>query len=354
MNVRILDHYGARRYVTWSSNEFGSYTHTHEMPGGMTSCSFFVPGEYKKPFVWADPLNQVDVYHNFTQVFSGFIYGVERLWGTEESGIRVDCSGWVGKLAQFAISTNLSNEKASTYITDHIVGDSEIDDWITDSSIDTTDYTIPGVREYKPHKTARYVMDDLYSFNQNTHDWYVWGKTLYWDVKESDVDYVTSTKYSVGSLRQDLSEFSNEVVYSYRDADGEIQTGTSSDSDTSYPNLERIESYSNNMTSAQATQLADESLEQRKVLGATAQITLSRVWRAMGGELHPSEIRPGKIIRINGLVAAKATPTEIFMENDINVFSIKSVTYDDNNQKATISPGRLPHTLPIVMTRFSK
>ena len=354
MNIRIYDHNGAREYVNWSKNEFTSYTHTHEMPGGMISCSFVVPEIYKKPFLWADTFNQVVATHRFTEVFSGFIYGVERFWGETESGLRVDCAGWVARLAQLMVSANASSEKASTYITDHIVGDSQIDDWIEHSSIDTTDYTIPGVREYKPHKTARHVMDDLNTFNQDTHDWYVWGKTLYFLPKEENVSYVTSTDYSTGTLRQDLSEFSNEIVYSYRDADGVIQTGTSSDSETNYPNLERPESYSNNMTAAQASQLASESLEQRKVLGATAQITVSKLWSPMGMEIHPAEMRPGKIIRVNGLVPAKATPDEAYVENDIDVFAIKSITYDDSAQTATISPGRLPHTMPVVLSRMAK
>jgi len=315
----------------------------------MILASFEIPEKYRMPFQWADVFNQVKIYNGPTLCWSGYIYALERYWG-ETSGIKVNCVGWVAKFKDIldAVS-NLSNAKASAYIISNIFGVDEVNAWIDQGTIDTSDYTIPGVRDYQPVISMREIMDDLYPFNQNTHTWYIWDNDFYFVPIETELTYITNTECSVGSLRQELGEFSNYIIYTYRDADGVIQYGGSEDTDSVYPTKYQEENYSDNMTSAQAAQLASESLSQHEVLGATAEITISKLWTITGQEIHPSEIRPGKLIHIGGLVSAKASPSEVFSDNDIDTFIVKSVTYDHNSQTASISPGRLPYTLPRVI-----
>jgi len=345
MNIKIYDYYGSKEYISWSKGQFRGLTFTNEMPGGMVSASFTVPVIYHYPYQWADVYNRVKIYHESDLVWAGYIFGLERAWG-DTSAIKVSCVGEVARFATQTTGTNLSNEKASTYIVDHILNpDGNLDDFIDTGEIDTTDYTIPGTLEFKPYKTKRQIMDELYSYNEDTHDWYVWDNDLYWVTKEETISYETSTKFSEGSLRQDLSEFANVIYYSYRDTNGVIQTSSETDTSSAYPNTRKIESYSDNMTAAQAETRAEASLEESKVLGSVANITIRRIWKIGGGEFHVSKIRPGKIIRIRGLVTAKASPAEAFTLNDIDVFRIASVTYDDESQSASITPGRLPQNI---------
>lgn len=348
MQVLIYDHYGASLYAAWERGEFSQLTFTSEIPGGMTSASFVVPARYSIPYRWADPFNRVKIYEGATLVWAGLVWAVERFWGPSESGIRVDCVGEVARLGMWTLSDNLSNEKGSTYITDHMATHASFKLFLS-TSLSTTDYTIPGEREYRPYKTMREIMDDIYSFNRSTHDWYVWDERLYLAPVETSVSYVTTTEYCEGSLRQELTEYANSIKYSYRDALGLVQTGTSSASSPEYPAKEKVEAYTDNMSSTQAAAIAAASLAKASVLGATAEITVYRVWDMQGREIPPATLRPGKIISITGLVPAKASVEEAFVDNDIDAFPIAAVSYDHESQSARISPGRLPYTLPRVI-----
>jgi hypothetical protein len=218
--------------------------------------------------------------------------------------------------------------------------------FLSTGEIDTTDYTIPGERDYQPLKSMRYVVDDIQSFNLNTHVWYVWGDSFYWVPLETEVSYVTSTEYSTGSLRQEIGELSNVLWYTSHDTDGVVTLASTTDTETRYPWKASVDAYSDDMTAAQALQLATASLNGKKVLGATAQIEVSKAWTPGGAEVHPSEIMPGKLMHIAGMVTAGASPAEVFVDNDVDTFMIMSVTYNHNAQTCSIAPGRLPLTLP--------
>lgn len=356
--IQISNQTGTQPYLAlWQKGQYKNLTFTSEVPGGMTTASFMVPVDYHLPYAWADILNKVQIFIGlvdfrglgpYDPVWSGYIYAVERYWEKDNSGIKVDCLGWVSKMAHLYINSDLSNEKASTFINAHVLA-GELNTWLDSGTIDTTDYLIPGVRDYQPYKTVREVMDDLYSFNQDTHNWYVWGNYLYWIPIETAVSYHTSTKFSEGAVRQDLSDFSNYVRYSYRDMAGVITTGFEEDTASVYPQHEILDSYSDNMTAAQAETLAEASLINHKVLGATAEITVKKAWDELGNIIPVAQIRPGKIMMIDGLLPARASVGEVFVANDIDTFTIKSITYNEDTQTVDISPGRLPHTLPNVV-----
>lgn len=346
LTIQIFDHSGDTQYVSWSKGQFMGYTHTHEMPSGMLSCSFDVPVEYSMPYKWADAFNIVKVFHESTPVFTGLMWGLGRYWDENSSGISVGCVGLCAKFGMLTTATNLSNEKGSTFINDHILTASEeIASWIGVGEIATTDYTIPGTLEHKPYAYFRECLDEIWEYNEDIYNWYVRNEHFFYLPKETELSYETSTRFSTGSLTQDLSEFGNDIRYSYRDANGVIQSSYERDSDSAYPLTKLIESYSDNMTAAQAETRAEASLEEHKVLGATGGVTVSKLWRPGGGEVHPSEVFAGKVIRVEGLVAARATPAEAFTKNDIDVFEIKSCTYDHDSQTVDISPGRMPHSL---------
>lgn len=351
MNVKIWDYYKSKELANWAKGQFEGLTFTHEMPGGMVSASFSIPEKYSLPFKWADVFNQVEIYHGPTKVWRGFVFGLERFWDENNSGIKIDNVGMGAKLNMLGTASDLSNEKGSTFITDHILV-AEFAKWISAGTIDTLDYTIPGLREYKPYKTFRQILEDIATFND--YNWYVWDDKLYWEPAETDVTYITDVEHCTGSVRQDLSEFANEVRYSFRNADGTWTFGTLTDEDTDYPELERPESYSDNMTAAQASQLATISLAEHKTLGAVAGVTISKVWNVRGQEIHVSELKPGKVIYINGLIPAKASPSEAFADNDVDTFVIRQIVYNDDNQTVQVSPGNLPQTLPIILNRISQ
>ena len=348
MNVLILDAYGQRTYASWSKGEFNGLTYLLQRIGGMISASFNVPIEYAEPYKWARFYNQVELYHESVPVFSGYIHDLSRYWSESESGIKVDLAGWVAKLAKDYVTTDLSNEKASTYITDHIlVG--ELANWVGAGEIDTGDYTIPDIRDYIPQKTKRQVMDDLISFNLDTHDWGVWGKELYWKRRETQVAYRTNTANSVGSLRQGIGESGSVVKGAYRDLLGVWTIVTATDATSEDPTEYILETYSDNMTAAQATQLAEQSLERVKLKGANADITVQKIWTKEHTPLDPREIRPGMVIEIGSMVPGQASIAEADVDNDMDTFAIESVKVNDETGFAQVSPGKLPYDLQVML-----
>jgi len=345
VNIEILDPHGSKRFVSWEGNEYMGLTFSSEIPGGMISCTFDVPTEYHYPHRWADVYNQVEVYNDrAVNVWSGYIYGMERYWG-DSSGIRVDCVGYVSKFNQLVVAANLSNEKGSTYINDHILDHDEVIDWISEGKVDTGDYTIPGILELVPWSYMRDALDRIIEYNQDIYNFYVRNKALYFVPKETAATLETSTEYCTGSLRTDLEEFSNLVCYSYRDDDGVVQRSFQADTDTAYPITNLIESYSDNMSGAQALTAALASLNRHKVLGATGGVTVSKVWSLGGAEVPISEVFPGQVIHIAGLVSAKASPSEVYVSNEVDTWEIRSVKYNHDAQTIDISPGRLPYSM---------
>lgn len=350
ISITIYDSDGGEIKAHWSREGFTNLEFVSEDPAGHVSAQFVVPGKYRMPYGWLDHYHQIEIRNGPTAVWHGFVWAVERFWDSNSSGIRVQCLGDAGRLVGWTLDENLADEKASAYITDHIITHSQFPRFLTVGAIDTDDYTIPGVREYKPMRTIREILDDLISFNLNTHTWQIWNREFSWLKLPDSVDYVTSTDWCTGSVRQDLADYANRIVYSYRDAAGVIRTGSVA-AGSRYPEHAAIENYAENMTSVQASQLANASLSQRSLMGASSEISVWRVTDQHGRQIHPSELRPGKLIRIDGLIPARATPTEAFVENDYDVFRIRSVSYDHDRQVARVGPGRLPYTLPRVMAR---
>lgn len=354
MEIKIYDYSGSKLYADWSKGQYSGLTYSSEVPGGMLNASFTVPEEYYDWYDWARLFNQVEIYHQSTLVWSGFVFGLERYWDESSSGIKVDCVGYVAKLGTTTTNANLSNEKGSTYINDHILASTPLAQYLTSSSVATGDYTISGVVEAKPRKTMREMVDALYAYNANAYDWYVWDHCFYWQPRETSVSYKTRTKHSTGSCRQELSNFANYLRYSYTDANGVIQTGYEDGTADGNPSTVVIESYSGNMTAAQAEQAAEESLANHLLLGSTASIEVKRAEGTRGEVVHPSEIRPGKLIRVEGLVPAQASISEVFEANDLDTFLIRGVTWNDDAQSMSVNPGAIGLTIPVVLARLAK
>ncbi len=353
MQLILTDPYGGKQYANWQANEFQGLTFSSEVPGGMMTASFTVPAKFKLPYKWAGHFNQVWIYHDYTRVWKGFTYGLERYWSENDSGIKVDAIGTVAFLNARSTTVNLTAEKGSAYITDHILTDGVVSQWLSTGTIDTNDYTMP-TRDYSPQKMFREILDDIAAFNANTYDWYVWDDKFYFVPRETVPTYYTTTEYCTGSVRQDLAEFTNYLTYSYSTTAGVITRAQLTDSDSPYPGYEKIEAYSDQMTAAQALQIATESLANRKVLGTTAPITVQKCWYSDGREVHPSEIMPGKLLRVEGLIPAAASIAEAFTDNDIDTFRIIGTTYNHDSQTAQINPGRIGQTLPVLLTRMGK
>ena len=346
--IKIYDLHG-NELVSWAKGQYNGYTHTKEDPGGMISCAFNVPEEYTLPFRWADVFSTVKVWHEANLIFQGFIFALERYWDKDNSGIKVDCVGEVARLNWAYTVSDLSAEKTSTYINAHILPHAQVYGYIKTGKVSTDDYTIPGVVEAGECALLRDMLDRAYAYNANAFTWYVDGDSFYFVPSDTQLTYQTSIKYCTGSLRQDLADFANALAYTYRDLAGLATLALLADSDTVYPTKYRRESFENNMTAAQALQQATESLNNSKVLGSVGTIKINRVWRFGKGEIHRSELEPGKIIRILGLTPGKVNPEAAFVANDVDAFTIKSVTYNEDDQSADIAAGRLPQTLTNVV-----
>lgn len=354
MNVQIYDRWHEQRFANWTKGEFNGLIYLHERIGGMISASFNVPCVYYEPYEWAKRRNQVEIYSKGgTCVFDGFISNLSRYWDEKETGIRVSCYGWVAKLTRDYVTAMLSGEKGSTYITDHIIT-GMFAGYVSAGEIDTGDYLIPGAIEVAPQRTKRWMLDQIYDYNRDTHEWGVWGREFYFRPIADTVSYRT-TIYGgcTGQLSQGIDDQAKILRLAYRDTNGAWQILEAEDTDSDDPDEYILETLDGNMTSAQATQAANARLEELKRAGSNASIRVKRLWGRAGsgqtGELDVAEMEPGRILAVNGIVPGEASVYEADIDNDLDTFVIASVKYDAEAGVADVGPGKLPHTLPTVV-----
>lgn len=343
MNISIYNYNQARQYVSWAGKQFTGLSYSSEIPGGMTTASFTVPEVMWKPFEWAEVFNYVDIYDGAVEVWSGYIYALERYWG-QDMGIRVDCVGNVARLNDLLTASNLSNEKGSTYINDHILAWGEVSGYITAGTVYTSDYLIPGVRDYQPFKTMREVIDDIYTFNQDELIWYVWNDKFFWVPRDREPFYVTNIEYCDGSRRKEIGDYQNGVTYSYKDLAGVVQTATLDD-DTDFPRKRKGLSLSDSMTSAQALQAATAQLDANSAMGSTSSIEIHKIWTIRGSVVPRPQVMPGRLIRIEGLPSYGVDYSAL----DEDLFLINSVTYNHDSDTVSLDAGHISHSLPNVM-----
>jgi hypothetical protein len=322
------------------------------MPGGHITASFLVKCEYHLPYKWAQHFLQVDIFNGPTHCWGGYIMPLERYWTGSETGILLECVGWAAKLHQIYQQVNLSNEKGSTYINDHIITNAEIANWLTAGNIQTTDYTIPGTREYKPWKSCAQILEDINKFC-GWH-WYVRGRAFYWEPPSEEVAYRGTVEFATGSARSDPTEFANSLKYDYTDEDGVRQTATLSDAGSPYPRKDATYSLSGNMTAAQALVAAQIKLDSLSFIGTTAPCEIWYCETPEGMSIPACEIWPGVGIRVDGFIPATASPAEAFqIDNDIDTYTIRAMTYDHESGRAALELGRQSHSVPVILNRLA-
>ena len=352
MHIEIKDMWGGETLASWDEESFSALTFTNEMPGGHITASFLVKCEYHLPYEWAQHFLQVDIWNGPTHCWGGYIMPLERYWESAETGILVECAGWVAKLQQLMGQVNLSAEKGSTYITDHILSDEEVSSWLTAGNIETTDYTIPGLREYKPWKTYAEILEDINQFNG--WRWYVRGKALHFEPYTEEVAYRGSVEFATGSARSDPTEFANRLRYDYTDTAGVRQTATLTDTDSPYPIKDAAYSLSGNMAAAQAQQAAQIMLDSLSFIGTTAPCEIWYCETPEGMSIPACEIWPGVGIRVDGFIPATASPAEAFqIDNDIDTYTIRAMTYDHESGRAALELGRQSHSMPVILNRLA-
>lgn len=351
MHIEIRDAWGRETLASWDEESFSGLSFTNEMPGGHITASFLVKCEYHLPYEWANHFLQVDIFNGPTPCWSGYVMPLERYWDATDTGILVECAGWAAKLQQLYGQVNLSAEKGSTYITDHILTDEEVSNWIQAGNIQTTDYTIPGVREYKPWKTYAEMLEDINQFNG--WYWYVRGKALYWEPPSGEVAYRGTVEFATGSARSDPTEFANRLRYDYTDTDGVRQTATLT-ADSPYPVKDAPFSLSGNMTAAQALAAAQVRLDSLSFIGTTAPCEIWYCETPQGMSIPACEIWPGLGIRIDGFIPATASAAQAFqIDNDIDTYTIRAMTYNHETGRAALELGRQSHSMPVILNRLA-
>jgi len=348
VNVQIYDAKGEHIYASWAKGEFNDLTYQLERIGGMISASFRVPCEYTEPYPWAKRRNQVQVYSDGgVCVFDGYIHDLSRYWNEKDSGIKVDVVGWVAKLARDYVSASLANEKASTYLAAHVlVG--MFADYVSTGELDTDDYLIPGRLDFSPQKTKRAAIDEIYPYNLDTHEWGVWEKEFYWRKVADSLSYRT-TVYGgcTGEIRQGCGEQAQKVRLVHRDMAGAWQAVVATDADADDGEYILI-TLDDNMSTAQATRMAEAELERAKKAGTNAPIKITRLW-GKSGEMDVAEAKPGLILAVAGIVPGEASIAEADIDNDLDTWCIESIKYSAETGVADAAPGRLPYNLPTVI-----
>jgi hypothetical protein len=244
---------------------------------------------------------------------------------------------------------DLANEKGSAYITAHVLGDSELGDWISAGSISTADYAILASRGHL-NKPFTSIMDDILSFN--SFDWQVRGKKLFYNPIETDVTYFTHARHVRGSVKQDLADFANKILYNYKDLEPRLKTGSLIDSASAYPVTHKAISLGDGITLAEARQLAELHLTNSKSLRSSSGVTVNRIWGADGNDIPLTMIEAGKNIRIDGVVVDAETLSNSYSANDVDTFRIAQVGYDNDRKNVTLSPGKVASRLPVILARM--
>jgi len=350
MNVTIYDHYRTKKLVDFT--DVAGLSFSKELPGGCISADFVVPIEYDQHYPWADFMNQVDMLHDSERVWAGLVHGVSRNKSESEAQMGISAVGWTLKLAGLEVSTDLSNEKGSTYLNDHIVSASALEPWIKGTDVQTHDYSIPGTFDVPNNVPMIEVIEWINKFNG--WDWGIDEDRIFFfrqPVTEKP-EYIVDEAYWTGGVTQDISEWGNRARVDYTNLSDVASQVSVDDDESEYPLHGKWFSISQKMNSTQATQYANIALGECSKFGTSQEIEVKKIKDIHGKGVHPSEVEIGKLVHIRGLVPAVGKPSEIYGENDINTFRIMSMHYNDDGPSVSISPGKIASRLEVLLNRL--
>jgi hypothetical protein len=353
LNVDIYNFYGSKKLATFSKGECSGLTFSKEVPGGCIAADFSVAADFDQDHDWAKRHNIVEIFHESKRVWKGLVYSVGRSWGPEQTDIVIGCAGLSFKLNKLTTTVDLSGEKGSTWMTDHLVTHGKLRQWVKAWDIETTDYTIPDTIDVDRYETLNGMIEAINKFNG-----FEWGidqdfTFFFRPYRVQKAAYITDLQHSEGAILRDLGDYADKIQYKYDNLAGNPASNKTSteDTDLPVPICEIIDIPGLN-SAAQALQYATIALDEALVSGSSTEVTATRIWNRANVPVHPSEVEPGKAVFIRGILPGRKQPGEFFEPDDISTFMIKTMTYNDDNESVSLGPGRVADKLEVLLARI--
>ena len=304
----------------YNSKDAKDISFTHEIPGGDMSATFVITSPSGQDI---DLFDKVVIYDGgyTSPVWQGFVISVD--WTATKT--KIECAGWNARFAHLVTEDTiyLDNEKASTFIVDHII--SNFYDIIQETIIDTSDSVIPKKREYQAGQTYRAILDDVASLAGYT--WYIRGRSFYFGPFSDYTIYRIPTTIFIPKSA-DVTEYANRVAYSYRN-NMTVTHGYVSDVDTTYPTKTIYKPFGDiDGTTAEAAALAVLNIAKEPT--GIGDITVDYLTDVFGTPVSLSSVMPGCKIIVRG-----------------KKYRLSKTEYSHDTRRLTVSPTPL---IPVTFT----
>lgn len=327
--------------LEFTKNEHGDYT-----------ASFKLKREARAYFPDLADSNRVKIKVKSDRDWVGDIERVAR--DVDQSSVyAVSCVGPQARLKQNGTTATHTldlapNEKASTYITDHIVTDSYLG--MTAGTLTDTFQFITGY-EWYPGRSWADILDEFCKYQLNR--WYV------------DKDYrlhfvprdtVPSYQVFMSDCKQTHLDKAREAVVNWVQVgftpDGTIY-GYVTTQDTVSQGLHGMrrayEQLSNKGTQVEAQAWADTYIALHSKLKPSSSLPADLIYDANRSPVFPEEVEGGKVIVIPDLQSAEESNPQTI--NEMCTWTLAEVKWKDGY--VSLSPGDLPTELDVAIAKYA-
>jgi hypothetical protein len=291
----------------------------------------------------------VKIYHA-TLVWEGDIEGVDRQSDEEES-YQVQCVGLSSRLKNQGTDYNGADldpaEKMSTFITDHILTDTDLG--LTAGIVDTDDFEFITGLTFFPGKTYQEMLDEANEFNGYRPC--VWEDGEFsWAPRETAPSYFVNLEdCEKTTLNRTREKVKNWVQVAYSPDGSTYGYEVDFDQDSIDLHGKRCLYLSIEGDDVEAAQVADTALAQLKDLKPLSSLTTDVIYDQYGSRVDPEEVRAGKVVTVRGLLSTEETIGGGI--NESHTWEIGETSYKDG--KVSMSPGGGDDRLDVLLKQFS-
>jgi len=294
--------------------------------------------------------NVVKLKHFSGRSWCGDIEGVVRDI-EDESILTVACLGWPARMKQNGSEADVAfdcvNEKASTYITDHILTDTKLG--FTAGTIDTNDLLFTYL-DFMPGKCWWDIMDEFCRYQ--LYCWYVDNeKRLHFIPRPTAPAYQAfisdCDKSSLNRTREKVKNWA-QVKYTSDGTTYDYKTAEDTASQALHGMRREYLEISGERSPTEAQGYVDTFIALKSKLKPSSSLTTDRVYDMQRNLVPFDEAQGGRIITLPDFLSAEeANPQTI---NELCTWPLAEIRYKDN--RLSLSPGDLPTTLDTILAGY--
>ncbi len=331
-NPALTERYASMDHLL-ENIEYGSVD-----PGGYSTFRAEVKLDPRLVYPELTVANIIRAYHGENIVWEGRLSTISRnISDMVRFGIEAD--GFSERLNSRFTTVSVGAEKGSTWMTDHLLTDSDLG--LQTGTISTLDYTFPanGI-DASPRKT---YADMLQAINApNGWSYGVWAERAFsFAAKSASPAYIVDITDCDSELEYGLENIINYLFYSYTADGGTYAYSTLSDaaSIAMYGRRDGELEIPGKATAAQALQIATVYLNERKVMRPRSAVVARRIFDTQYNEVPIYEVPAGPAVFIEGLFPGELSITAAWAINEMSTFNIVESVVDVTGGTVSLSPG---------------